>query len=140
MGKFQPGHKKSPNSGMKKGQVCRDRQALLDKAKELGVDVFEILLRFAAGDWKGLGYETDGQTVNTAGGGSYWQYWISPETRQKSAADASQYILPKLKAVELSMDEDSRGPITVTLNLSGHASKSDPAKPDGSDKPSEKTP
>jgi hypothetical protein len=112
---FKPGHKKM--GGMKKGAITRDRQMLLDKAKELGVDPFEILLRIANNDWKGLGYKKEGQTVHTAGGGSFYQPEIDCALRAKAAADACQYMLPKLKSIDITQTEDE-GPINIQLNLS----------------------
>jgi hypothetical protein len=89
---FTKGAPKPPGSGRKKGTVNKDSLPLKEKAQALGVDPFEILLHFAAGDWKSLGYEDD---KNLAG-----DYIIQPQVRVKAAGDACQYLHPKLKQIE----------------------------------------
>lgn len=98
---FQPGQKRPAGAGRKKGQVTKDRQMLLDKSKELGVDVFEILLLFAGNRWEELGYESDQTEKRTARGEVYYEDRISPDLRVQSAGQAAQYVLPKLKAIEV---------------------------------------
>jgi hypothetical protein len=56
-------------------------------AQRMGVSPFEILLLFASGD---------AATLNLGEGKE-----ITPELRQKAAKDACEYLLPKLKAVEI---------------------------------------
>lgn len=79
--------------GRKKGQPNKDRFNLAERAKELGVDPFEILLRFAAGDWKSLGYAfaEDPQSG---------KHTIDPSVRSKAASEACQYLYPKKKSIE----------------------------------------
>lgn len=97
----------------KKGQVTKNRQELLDKAKELGVDPFEVLLRFAKSDWKGLGYESPDHVVGkTQRGEEIIVDRISPELRARCAADAAQFMLPKLKAIEVE-DKNEFKPVLV---------------------------
>ena len=96
--------------GRKKGTPNKNRQVLLDKAKELGVDPFQILLLFAKGDWKALGYDSaETVTAITKDGQKIFADRISPELRQKSAKDASEYLYPKRKAVELTGEDG--GPV-----------------------------
>jgi hypothetical protein len=86
--------------GRAKGVPNRTTQILQDKAAELEVDPFEILLRFAKGDWKGLKYSSPTETRYTPSGESYEKWVIEPELRAKCAADACQYLHPKRKAIE----------------------------------------
>lgn len=74
-----------------------DAQAL---AQKLNVDPLEILLRFAMGDWEGLGYTSSEMLVVTKTGESVYVDRISPELRAKAAGDASNYIYPRRKAIE----------------------------------------
>jgi len=60
---FEPGHKKLPNSGRKKGQVNKNKQDLNALADLMGVNPIEILLNFAKGDWKALGYENKERVI-----------------------------------------------------------------------------
>lgn len=89
---FVKGGPKLPNSGRKKGTTNKNSLPLKEKAQALGVDPFEILLHFASGNWKALGYEDE---KNLAG-----EYLIQPQVRMKAAGDACQYLHPKLKQVD----------------------------------------
>ena len=73
---------------------------LHEKAKELGCDAFEILCRFALGDWQGLGYEKGITYQSTNKGDLIEKHIIPPELRSEAAADAAQYLYPKRKAIE----------------------------------------
>ncbi len=85
-------------SGRKKGTKNKDAAPIEAKAKELGIDPFTVLLLFAAGDWKALGYDAEKQIVRSK---DYMNevYTIKPETRQKSAADCCQYLYSKRRSV-----------------------------------------
>lgn len=93
--------------GRAKGTPNKSTQSLMEKCERLGCDPFEILLRFAMGDWKGLGYEAQQALKQVTEGGEHiYEDVIPPELRQKSAKEASEYLYPKRKAVEISGDED----------------------------------
>jgi hypothetical protein len=100
--------------GRKKGTPNKKDSTLALKSKELGIDPFEILLLFAKGDWEALGYPAatfvkEGSTfVNE-------ELYIKPETRARAAAEAAQYIYPKLKAIEHSGDKDN--PVQLATQL-----------------------
>lgn len=101
------GNPRDVGAGRKKGTPNKTTQSLMEKCEKLGCDPFEILLRFAMGDWQGLGYESRQELKYTSEDGSaVYEDVISPELRQKSAKEASEYLYPKRKAVELSSDED----------------------------------
>ncbi len=73
-------------SGRGKGSVSVQNRQAAEKARELGVDPFIILLHFASNNWQELGYESAKA--------------IDPELRVSAAKDACKYIIPQLKAVE----------------------------------------
>ena len=79
---FKKGHDLS--TGRPPGSLNKRRQSLHDKAEQLGVDPFEILLLFAKGDWKTLG-EVDG---------------IPTSVRADCAAEACAYLYTRLKPTE----------------------------------------
>jgi len=100
MGASRPkGAPKTPGSGRKKGVKNKRSQLAEDKAKELGVDPFEILLLFAAGDWKRLGYSSATREV-PAGRGTVVIDTIEPHERRAAASDACKYLHPTLKSVD----------------------------------------
>lgn len=74
----------------------------------LGVDPFEILLHFAKGDWKALGYEQATRTYFTAAGIEAEEEIIKPELRMHAAKEACQYVLPKRKATEMTITDEAR--------------------------------
>lgn len=113
---FKPGCKKPPGSGRKKGQISRDRQMLLDKAAELGCDPFEVNLMIAAGDWKNLGVKKKD---------------LSLALRQRAATDACQFMLPRLKAIEIEDKSEFKPLITYIAEWgSQQEAGDDDSKPD----------
>lgn len=88
-------------SGRKKGSRNKNALPLTQKVTELGVDPFEILLMFAKGDWKGLGYASAFNTLYTSRGEPYQVDIIQPEHRLRAAQEASQYLYPKRRAIEV---------------------------------------
>lgn len=99
------GSSKTPGSGRKKGSS--NKHTLPDaaeKAEELGIDPFKILLHFAAGDWKALGYKID-KTPRKS-------HLISKEIRARAATEANQYLHPKKKSVEIDLEVDDKRPFT----------------------------
>lgn len=86
--------------GRAKGTPNAKTMDLMAKAKELGCDPFEILCLFALGDWKRLGYKDEYTYAPTQKGELVEKFVITPETRQKAASDACQYLYPKRKAIE----------------------------------------
>lgn len=128
---FKPGQKKPAGSGKKKGHITRDRQMLLDKAKELGVDPFEILLRFAANDWKGLGYESHMRVVGkTQRGDDILTDTIEPQLRARCASDACQFMLPKLKAIEVDDKSAHQAAIVYVAEWGNRSEPSDTSDED----------
>lgn len=77
----------------------------MEKARELRVDPFEILLLFAKGDWKALGYpsEWDDKISNDV---LYQVRIIEPRDRIVAAKEACKYIYPQRKAIDLTTDDE----------------------------------
>lgn len=98
---FKPGQKKIPGSGKKKGQPNRVTREAIDKAQELNIDPFEVLLHFAKGDWQALGYQYPTKTIKVAGGVEYEVDIITPEARLGAAKEAVQYLIPKRRSLEI---------------------------------------
>lgn len=120
---FEPGHKKA--GGRPKGSKNKDSVFVQEKAKELGINPFEVLLYFAAGDWKSLGYKSETFIRYGAQGIQNEEFTIEPNTRAKAAGEACQYLYPKLKAVEHSgaISTDVENPIQVVLTLPKNGSE-----------------
>lgn len=107
------GSEKIKHSGRKKGTPNKDKITLQEKAKELGVDPFEILLLFADNRWKELGYPDRQKVVAYSSTGlPIKDDFIDAALRQKSAADACQYIHAKRKAIEIE-DKNDLKPIII---------------------------
>jgi hypothetical protein len=111
MGRFKPGHKRL--GGRKKGTPNKITAQVLEKTRELGIDPLEILLLFAAGDWKALGYEEDRFLSGSNEHGAYCKWTIDPAVRARCAAEACQYLYPKRKAIEHSGQMDVTNTVTV---------------------------
>lgn len=110
---FQKGKPRDEKAGRKKGTPNKDSLPLEEKAKSLGIDPFEILLLFAGGKWKELGYDNEVYHSEKADGSVKMGYTITPEMRLKASSEACQYLLPKKKAVELSNSGDTGFKIVI---------------------------
>lgn len=86
--------------GRQKGTPNKESTTAASIAARLGVDPMEILLYFAIGDYKALGYENELYHKETASGEVKMGYVITPETRMNAAKEAAKYIYPQLKALE----------------------------------------
>ena len=92
---FQKGNKIA--TGRPKG-VKNHRTALVEMmAAKYEVDPFQILLMFAHGDWKGLGYDSETYVMENATGATKIGYTISPEMRLHAAKEATAYLHAKKK-------------------------------------------
>lgn len=111
---FQKGHRKI--GGRKKGTPNKDTIPLEQKAQELDVDPFEILLYFAKGDWKSLGYKSATKTMYTNTGEPYEVEIITPEHRIKAAAESAQYLYPKRKAMEAQLIKNAEQSVNINLS------------------------
>lgn len=68
----------------------------MERANVLGINPFDILLKFAAGDYEGLGYD---------------QNCISPDLRMSAASQAAKYLYPQLKAIDMKVESDVDRPL-----------------------------
>ncbi len=84
----------------RKGSPNKDTVDAKALSQSLGIDPFEILLHFAAGNWDKLGYKEPTKEIKVAGGAGYEVDVISPELRVSAAKDAANYLLPKRKSTE----------------------------------------
>lgn len=92
--------------GRPKGSKSKNETAAEYLAAKLNIDPLEVVMKFAAGDWKGLGYETDRYEIETASGNVKQVFVITPNMRLDAAKEASKYLHSQKKAVELSTSED----------------------------------
>lgn len=88
--------------GRRPGSLNKTNQSLLDKAKAYGCDPFDVLLKFAAGDWEGLGYDNECYQAEKPDGSIKLGYTITPDMRLRASSEASKYLYPQRKAIELS--------------------------------------
>lgn len=91
MGKFQPGHPRV--GGRKKGTPNKNRVPAQELADRLGINPYEILLLFAAGDAEALGLKKDE---------------LGPAARVKAAAEASKYVKAQMRTVDVTVREPVR--------------------------------
>lgn len=92
------------HGGRQKGTPNKATEPLIERAKALKIDPFEILLLFAKEDWKKLGYAARTKTSFTSAGIEFEEYIIDPALRLKAASEAAQYIHAKRKAIETTAD------------------------------------
>jgi hypothetical protein len=107
---YEAGQPKHPGSGRKPGTPNRATREAQELADQLGINPFEVLLRFAAGDTDALGLKpyVDGK-------GRHRDPAVPLDLRMQAAAAASRFLLPQLKAVE--MTGAGGGPIEAFLAL-----------------------
>lgn len=114
--KTAKGDPRPENSGRKKGTPNKRTASLLEKAEELGVDPFQILLHVASGNWKALGYEEANFVVSyTEDGNAIERERITLQDRAKAAKDVCEYLHPKRKALEHSLGEGSEQGFKVVV-------------------------
>lgn len=106
---FKKGDPKPAGSGKKKGAKNKRTVELQEKAKELGINPFEVLLLFADNRWEDLGYANETITKYSASGDSYEEYVIDPSTRVVAAKEACKYLYPQLKAIDHTSNGESLG-------------------------------
>lgn len=91
-------------SGRKKGTPNKDAPPCAEIAAKLGIEPFEVLLRFAAGDWEGLGYAEERYVTHMDKFGTYVKWTIDPAVRARAAAEATKYLHTQLRATEITGD------------------------------------
>lgn len=88
---FQPG-----NPGRPKG-ARNKRNLQLEIMAEKFPDPFHLLMLFASGDWKALGYDNECYIMEKADGATTLGYTITPEMRLVATKEACQYLYAKKK-------------------------------------------
>lgn len=101
---LQKGKTNNPN-GRPKGVPNKRTQDLIELAEKHECNPFEILLLFAKGDYEALGYKQ--YQYKQYGENVVEEMTIPPELRQKSAKDACEYLFPKRKAIEHSLNAEA---------------------------------
>lgn len=111
---FTPGTPRPAGAGRKPGTPNRATREARELAEQLGIDPFEVLLRFAAGDTDALGLKpyVDGK-------GRQREPMVPLDLRMQAAAAASRFLLPQLKAVE--MTGANGNPLQVYLDMGEEA-------------------
>jgi|ERR1700679_932363 hypothetical protein len=104
---FQKGNKEG--KGRAKGSKNRTVQIVEELVTRLDVDPLEILMLFAKGDWKALGYDASSTIAYTSAGIEYEKPTISTDNRIQAATSAVKYIYSQKKAIELSNQVESEG-------------------------------
>lgn len=103
------GRPKPEGSGRKKGTLNKSSWDARAIAEELGINPMEFLLKFAAGDWKGLGYDNECFFVEKPDGAVKMGFVVTPDLRVKASAEAAKYLFPTKKAIEVSNSPDGDG-------------------------------
>jgi hypothetical protein len=88
--------------GRTKGSLNKRTFQLKEHIKSLGCDPLEVLVYFAKGDWKALGYESPTVTKVTQDGTLVQVERITTDNRIAAAKEAAQYIYAKLRSIEVS--------------------------------------
>lgn len=118
------GARGAPKTGGRGKGVKNKANHVRDLADRLGIDPFKVLLYFAAGDWQALGYEKEKIEKHSAACVNE-EFVIEPSVRARAAAEACQYLHPKLKSVEHSgeIGGGEGAQITISIPDNGFAKK-----------------
>ena len=92
--------KKPRHGGRAKGTPNKRTSEIRQKAEELGVDPFIILLLYAKRDWQALGFESGTVIRTTSKGDTFDEDRITAKMQLDAAAEACQYLEAKRKAIE----------------------------------------
>lgn len=75
-------------------------------AERLGCDPLEILLRFAKGDWEGLGYDSEVYHLETEKGPVKECFVITPNMRLTAAKEAVKYLHAAKHSAEITTGDE----------------------------------
>ena len=84
-------------------------------ANRLNIDPLEVLLKFASGDWKGLGYDNEVYHSESATGETKLGYVITPNMRMNAADKACKFLYPT--KIETTPTENDTSPEAVTETI-----------------------
>lgn len=99
--------------GRQKGTPNKRTVQAQEIADRIGVDPLEVLMRYAAGDWEGLGYHQPHYVKVTSDGREIFEDVIQPDQRIAAAKEAAKYLYPQRKAVEFKSEDDTGIAIVV---------------------------
>ncbi len=97
---------RTPGSGRKPGVSNKKTIEAESIAERLGCNPLEVLINFAKGDWKALGYDSEVYHMEKPDGSVKMGFVITPDQRITAASQACKYIYPQKKTVEVSADPD----------------------------------
>lgn len=97
---FKKGNKNG--QGRPKGSQNKRTRMVEEIAAKFDIDPFEVLMMVAAGDWKGLGYESKTNTCFTPQGIEFEELNIKLETRVQAAKEAAKYLYSQRQSVAIS--------------------------------------
>jgi hypothetical protein len=83
-------------AGSRKG-IKNQRTLQIETIAEKFPNPFLVLMMFASGDWKGLGYDSETYVMESASGATKIGYVITPELRVIAAREACRYLYPMKK-------------------------------------------
>lgn len=107
---------KVPGSGRRKGVPNKRTLHAIEIAQKLNCNPLEILIKFAMGDWKGLGYDSEVYHMATASGDVKAGFTITPQMRLQAAAEASRYLYSRPKeTIELLTPQDQQQKDVIEL-------------------------
>jgi hypothetical protein len=109
-----------------KRSIAELYQNVHEKAARLNIDPYEVLLLFAGGCWRELGYESE-TMVQESRYGVKWEYTIDPAVRANAAKEACKYIYPQKKSVEIKGDQGNAGPL-VQIYMPANQRDGEPKK------------
>jgi hypothetical protein len=98
------GKPRALTSGRKKGSLNKTFKAA-EVAAKYGFDPLETLMKFAAGDWEGLGYDSEVYHMEQSNGATQLGYVITPNMRLQATKEVAQYLYPKRKEQEEIIDD-----------------------------------
>jgi hypothetical protein len=90
------------SGGRQKGTRNKLNQNVEEIAAQFEMDPFEVLMMIAAGDWKGLGYETKTKTTFSAAGIEIEEDNVPLAQRCQAAKEAAKYLYAQKQSVALS--------------------------------------
>lgn len=93
---------KKGEGGRKAGSKNKRTIIVEEIAARFDVDPFEVLMMVAAGDWKGLGFDSASKVSYTSAGIEFVEPNIKLSDRVQAAKEASKYLYSQKQSVAVS--------------------------------------